>query len=520
MKLNVFSLIKSGVLLLTLASGFGINASSTVQGYVYEDANRNGKKDRREKGVANVAVSNGREVVLTDVEGKYDLPVNNDNIIFVIKPSGYRIETDEYNLPCSFYVHKTGGSPALHYEGVKPTGKLPASVDFALIKYDEPETFTALIFGDSQMYNENEIKYFEQGIVDEAKTLTSPVFGITLGDLVGDNLNLHPLYKNAIQKIGLTWYNVMGNHDMNYDAKTDSLSDETFEANFGPANYAFNYGKTHFIVLDDILYPDPVDGKDYLGGFRNDQISFVQNDLQFVASDRLIVVCLHIPLNSDNDAFRDNDRQKLLHLFDNYTNVLILSAHTHYQTQYFVGRENGLNREKPLHEYNVGASCGDWYSGLLDEKGIPIATMRDGTPKGYALLTVEDNRYKLDYKVAGKPADYQINLYCPKINASFIFANFFMGDDSSVLEYRIDHGEWGKMSKVEDYDPSYYHYMQEWDYVEDIRPGRRPSNPVRCTHLWRTNITSNLPAGKHSVEVRATDRYGRTFSASSQYERK
>ncbi len=55
----------------------------------------------------------------------------------------------------------------------------------------------------------------------------------------------------------------MGNHDMNYDAVADSLSDETFESNFGPANYAFNYGQAHFIVLDNILYPDPRDGNGY-----------------------------------------------------------------------------------------------------------------------------------------------------------------------------------------------------------------------------------------------------------------
>ena len=45
---------------------------------------------------------------------------------------------------------------------------------------------------------------------------------------------------------------------MNYDVQADSLSDETFESYFGPASYSFNYGKVHFIVLDDIRYPIPV----------------------------------------------------------------------------------------------------------------------------------------------------------------------------------------------------------------------------------------------------------------------
>jgi hypothetical protein len=62
------------------------------------------------------------------------------------------------------------GSPKSFYKGTDPTGTLPASVDFALIKYDEPESFAALLFGDTQPYSEQ-----------------------------------------AIKEIGIPWYNVMGN---------------------------------------------------------------------------------------------------------------------------------------------------------------------------------------------------------------------------------------------------------------------------------------------------------------------
>ena len=56
-----------GLSLLSL-SGYGQN---TVTGYVYEDLNANGKKERREKGLPNVSVSNGIEVVKTDDKGPY-----------------------------------------------------------------------------------------------------------------------------------------------------------------------------------------------------------------------------------------------------------------------------------------------------------------------------------------------------------------------------------------------------------------------------------------------------------------
>ncbi len=151
-----------------------LSAQQIVKGSVFDDKNNNGKKDKKEKGIANIAVSNGVEVVLTDSEGKYSLPVDDDNIIFVIKPAGYKIEVDEYNFPKSYYIHKTKGSPLSKYKGVDPTGELPESIDFALIKYDEPETFSSFIFGDSQTYTEKEVEYFTKGIVDEAKKKKGP----------------------------------------------------------------------------------------------------------------------------------------------------------------------------------------------------------------------------------------------------------------------------------------------------------------------------------------------------------
>lgn len=504
-----------------------LSAQQLAKGYVFGDENNNGKKDRKEKGIANVAVSNGMDVVLTDSEGRYSLPVNDNSIIFVVKPSGYQFSLNEYNFPESYYIYKPKGSPTLNYKGSEPTGELPKSLDFGLIRSNESDSFSSFIFGDSQAYSEQEIEYFTKGIINEASKRKGQSFGITLGDLVGDNLDLHPSYKNAIKGMGLPWYNVLGNHDMNYDAKEDIYSDETFEANFGPATYSFNYGKAHFIILDDVLYPNPVTGKGYLGGFREDQLKFVENDLKQVDQDQLIVISLHIPLfdKDDRDAFRETDRRQLYSLLNKYPNVLVLSAHTHIQYNNFISKEDGLDRLKPIHEYNVGTTCGDWYSGTLNSDGVPVSMMRDGTPKGYAILNISGNQYTLDYKVAGNSDDYQISIYNPKVVpykgrwvTSGIYANFFMGDDNSIVEYRVDEGKWNKMTKVEDYDPSYYRYMQDWDYADDVKPVRRPSNAQMSRHLWRANIPTTLPVGDHRIEVRATGTSGRVFTQSSSYQ--
>jgi hypothetical protein len=499
-----------------------IFSQQTAKGYVYEDLNKSGKKEKKEKGIAGVAVSNGKDVVLTDNNGYYQLPVGDDNIIFVIKPAGYRTPLDDKNLPVFYCIHKPSGSPEyLRYAGVKPTGKLPPSIDFPLYRYPESEQFTALVFGDPQPYSLTDLDYFKRAIINDLKGVQTAVFGITLGDLAGDNLDLHIPYAEAVKETGIPWYNVMGNHDNNKDVAADSLSDESFEAVFGPADYAFNYGKAHFIVLDDIYRS----GKTYTGGFRKSQLEFVGNDLKHVPKDHLIVLCYHIPLDHKPNAFREEDRHALFRLLEDFPNVFAMSAHTHFQAQYLYGKASGWMREKPFHEYNVGTSNGDWYSGKINERGLPDATMRDGTPQGYAFLNISGNRYTVDYRVAGKPQSCQMSIFHPKVvphkkrTSAGIYVNFFMGAPTDTIVYRIDgKGQWETMIHTEDYDPLYLHLLHEWDFGEALMPGRRPSNPEKSTHLWRGAINTGLPAGKHTIEVKATDMFGCTFTRQSIYQ--
>ncbi|PRD54501.1 calcineurin-like phosphoesterase C-terminal domain-containing protein [Sphingobacterium gobiense] len=493
-------------------------AQEMIRGIVYEDVNQNGKKERREKGLPQVAVSNGVDVVLTDQSGAYQLPVKDNSIFFVVKPNGYQFPLDENNMPEFYYIHKPQGSPDLKYKGSEPTGELPKSLNFALLKDDtEKEQFSALVFGDPQAYNMDEIVYFDEGIVQEISNREKFAFGLSLGDLVGDDLTLHDPYKKTVGKLGLPWFNVMGNHDMNYDVQQDVLSDETYQKNFGPNNFSFNYGGAHFIVLDNIIYPNPRTGKGYLGGFRKDQLDFVENNLKFVPKDKLIVLAFHIPLLHDNsDVFRNEDRQRLFDLLAEYPNTLSLSAHTHLQRHNFYTKEDGWRQDTPHHEYNVGTTSGDWYSGLKNNLGVPTSTMRDGTPKGYAILNIEGNRYTFDYKVAGEPEDYQLNIVFPAavqqkyLRRHTLSVNFFIGASSDIVEYSLDGKEWKKMSHTETEDPSFQYHVLKFDNAETVMDGRRPSNAVKSTHVWQAKLPGKLQAGQYTIQVRATDMFGRT----------
>ena len=76
-----------------------LGAQDMASGSVFEDGNANGRRDSGEPGIAGVAVSNQLEVVLTDQDGRWRLPVAQETVFFVTQPAGYRVPVDGQNLP-------------------------------------------------------------------------------------------------------------------------------------------------------------------------------------------------------------------------------------------------------------------------------------------------------------------------------------------------------------------------------------------------------------------------------------
>ena len=244
MKISSFLILLAAILQLDLLQG--------AQGTVFNDKNQNGKKDKGEPGLPNIAVSNGKEITKTNEQGKWVLPHDEDTIFFVIKPRDWRTPVNKDNIPQFYYIHKpNGSSPSLKYKGVEPTGPLPESIDFALIENKEPNTFKAIFFGDPQPRSIEQINYIAHDIIPELIG-TEAKFGVTLGDIMFDDLDLFKESNANLALIGIPWYNVVGNHDINFDSKDDAGSDETFHRFFGPNYYSFDHGPVHFIVLDDV----------------------------------------------------------------------------------------------------------------------------------------------------------------------------------------------------------------------------------------------------------------------------
>lgn len=485
-----------------------------ASGYVFDDRDRDGTRDQGERGIPGVRVSNGAQIVSTDREGRWRLPYDDDTIFFVIKPSGWMTPTDERNLPRFFYIHKPNGSPRSRFPGVEPTGPLPSSIDFPLYRRIEGSRFEVLMLGDTQTRDVREVGYLRRDALDHLVG-TSAAFGVTLGDLVFDDLDVLGPYIDAVAAVGIPWYNVLGNHDMNYDADNDEHSDETFERHFGPSYYSFDYGAVHFIVVDDVYWTVMGSGrKQYVGGLSEEQFRFIENDLRAVPTSRLVVLMMHIPLTS----MREADRRRLLSLISQHPYTLSVSAHTHTQEHVFLKAEDGFTGPVPHHHVINVTACGSWWQGAPDERGIPHTTMRDGAPNGWSLFRFDANRYSIRFLPAGRPANWQMRINVPevvnvsKIEAREFTANVFAGSERSTVRFRLDRkGEWTTMRKVNRPDPWYAAlYERERGLTAPYRPLPAPANSA---HLWEGVLPESLSAGPHLLEVETTDMFGQTDRA-------
>lgn len=513
------SLVSVFALLVMFASSRAQNSpGSSVQiakGVVYHDANGNQQRDPDEKTLPGIRVSNGRDIVATDAGGNYELPVDDDTILFVIKPRGWRTPLNEDMLPRFYYVHKPNGSPALKFGGVEPTGPLPATIDFALSPQDEPDTFQAILFGDTQPRNLKEVEWISHDVLEDLVG-TEAAFGVTLGDIVFDDLSVMPHLNRAIALLGIPWYNVIGNHDINYDAKTRKLANETYERVYGPSYYSFDYGPTHFLVLDDIEWTvNPENGRgSYRGGFGAEQLEFIRTDLEQIPADQMVVLMMHIPLNDVDD------RHGLYRLIEQRPFCISISGHTHTHEHVWITKEDGWEGPQPHHHIINVTVCGSWWSGAPDERGIPHTTMSDGGPNGYSIISFNGTEYRLDYFAAGRPADYQMEIDAPEVlppvssGETWVYVNFFNGSERTSVQMRVAGGEWRTMQHVHETDPKLQRtFDREAELLELKKNAWRPlSEPSLSTHLWKALLPGELPEGTHAIEVRATDHWGRVFN--------
>ncbi len=504
----------AGCCLLLIAPQSPSASPQTAVGRVFVDANGNEKFDAGEQGLPGVRVSNGRSITRTDAEGRYRLPVDDDTIVFVIKPRGYRSPLSEDMLPRFYYIHKPAGSPKSNFAGVPPTGPLPSSIDFPLSPQKEPDQFRAILFGDTQPRDQKEVDWMAHDVVEELIG-TDASFGVTLGDVVFDNLDVMQPLNRTIALLGVPWYNVIGNHDINYDARNRKQANETFERVYGPSWYSFDHGPVHFLVVDNIdwRFDDNQNKMAYRGGIGAEQLEFIRNDLALVPDDQLVVLLMHIPLTNTHD------RRGLYPLIENRRFCMSISGHTHTHEHVWISKADGWNGPRPHHHLINVTVCGSWWSGAPDERGIPHAIMSDGAPNGYSMIAFDGTDYQVTFRAAGRPASYQMSLHAPEVvprelaAATTLFANVFNASAMTHVEMRVAGSDWQPMKQTLEPDPKFQSVVDRESLLLEARPQafRRLPNPRPSSHLWRGTLPAGLPAGTHVIAVRATEPDGRLY---------
>ncbi|WP_028877226.1 calcineurin-like phosphoesterase C-terminal domain-containing protein [Teredinibacter turnerae] len=409
-----------------------------IEGYVFVDKNENGRKDKGERGLTGVSVSNGYEVVSTDKKGRYQLPAAasglSDFTVFITQPSGYRVPVNEHNVPQFFYHHRPQGSPPLRFGGLAPTGSQPMEINFPLQKTRRLSAFKIAVSGDPQPYSNNEVGYVRDALANELAQRDDLEFVLIEGDVMGDDLGLFPRFKRLMSAAGIPQYFVAGNHDLDLDATDDSHSFDTFKREWGPTYYSFDYGDVHFVVLDNVRYPctpqDNADGRrpecanpeskpTYNGVIDAAQMQWLANDLERVDSDTLIVLNMHIPLVSFNvmeSPVHQTDNAKAL--FDLIGNrpAVGLSGHTHTLENFVAGERYAGWKDAvgvaapPFPLIVTGATSGSWWSGDFDEYNLPMSIQRLGAPRGYLIFEFHGYQFKSKFKAANKPADEQMSV--------------------------------------------------------------------------------------------------------------
>ena len=368
----------------------------------------------------------------------------------------------------------------------------------------------------------------------------SAAFGMTTGDILFDDLSLYPRLNRIIGRIGLPWYNIGGNHDLNYEAPSARYSRETFKRTYGPNYYAFEYGGALFLMLDNVNYlghdpAKPRGGGKFEGRIDERQLAFVANVLKEWPIDKLVVACMHIPLRNYLDpkepSMNTADRGEFLKLIAGRPNTISLSGHTHTTEHHYFGAEDGFVGASLHHHHVMTAVSGSWWSGPYDHRGVAVADSRDGSPNGFHVLSVDGQSYSTRFQPANEPHSRQMRIMLDsefhrdrkelynefrmgellgsplpqdRVFATTLIVNFFDGGPRTTVDYRVGGRAPIKMERVVRPDPFVEEVFARNEATKKTWVKAEPSS-----HIWTARLPHDLEAGTHCIAVTVIDEYGR-----------
>ena len=524
----------------------------TVRGYV---------RDTSGNPIEGVAVSDGFSVVQTDKFGYYKMDIIQDAwYIYISVPAEYKIPTNSYGLPCFFKKYPAYSDQFNFTLEPLPGGK---ETEFMLFGFADPQV-------SKTTHIERFLKQPAPEIKSYSASLGKPCYGITLGDVISMgstdlSKTILPAMRDAmhINNMGMPVFQVMGNHDNCYmtskhpvtgkDLREINLNiQRMFEDTFGPVNYSFNRGDAHIVGMRNVQWKsgDDCATANTSTKFTKEQYDWLAADLAFVPKDKIVVLCVHVPLYNNGTIGDGSYRQEVLTLLDEFAEAHILSGHLHYMRNY----DHTLVSSSPHKIYEHAQAAVDGASWTSNING-------DGVPNGYGVYhfdgnTIKDWYYK-GYAEGMNKRDYQIRLhrgntitgaaisgansngtkgyYQFGYSDDILLANVFNSDTNWKVEVYEDGVYSGKMTSLSSYHGSvtYEELIGSFTYED---PKRVPAGTEcgrdfwsigilcgylgmnngglyykHCYQMWKYKLKNK---NAKTIEVRATDRKGNIYTCS------
>ena len=280
--------------LATLCLPLGELRAQALSGQVYVDANGNGARDRTEKALAGVAVSNQDTVVLTDASGAFQLPRGRGRgtgLVFVSAPDSYRIV----------------GSVRR---------KAADELSFGLAPSAPGRSFTFVHASDTHISERTVARTRRLRALTDS---LGPDFVLITGDLVRDALRVgeaeargyYDLFAAERKLFRAPVHTSVGNHEVfgietqlsRVDPGHPLFGRAMYRDYFGPDYYSFTRGGVHFVALNTV----DVDGQWYYGHVDSLQLAWLRRDLAAIPADMPVVTFNHIPFYMTADQVNGYD---------------------------------------------------------------------------------------------------------------------------------------------------------------------------------------------------------------------
>ncbi|MGN1328514.1 MAG: PQQ-binding-like beta-propeller repeat protein [Eubacterium sp.] len=340
------------------------------------------KESGTDNPISNVCVTDGRNVVKTDENGRFELKGwRKSHFVTVTVPSGY--QTDNFYIP----VEKDKES----YDFVLNKSELTAQADHCFLQISDTEI------------GEGGTGEWLDAIKDTVKE-NNPAFLIHTGDICYEaGLKRHIEDMNT-DTMGCTVRYVIGNHDY-VDGK---YGEELYESLYGPVWYSFDVGNVHYVVTSFQT------GSDYQSCYGvNDRWKWLENDLANVSDDMQVVMFNHTKSPTD-DYVLPLGIKKL----DLKKHNLIAWIFGHYHFNYVYENEGVLNISAPRPD------CGGIDSSPAGTRIISISS--DGE------ITTNTDYYDLNSSVTP-----QNTLWSTKLQGNVLFCDTFY-DGGNIYTATVD----------------------------------------------------------------------------------